>query len=339
MARPLRFNFKNGWYHVTARGNNRQRIFFDDRDRRHFLALLGQMVERHAVEVHAYVLMHNHYHLLVRTPEANLSGAIQWLNVAYSIWWNRRHRRAGHVFQGRFQAVVVESGQWVLACSLYVHLNPVAVGALGLSKAEKRAESHGMHLPPAELVKARWEKLRSYRWSSFPGYAGYGPAPDWLCTTELLTRAGGQKGYRQQAEDQVVRGLQESFWSELRWGLVLGGEAFARKVQSKLEIHRESSGRRAARGRRSWAEVVRAVEQVKGERWEQFAPRRGDSGLALALYVGRRCTGLTLRALGKAAGGMDYNAVGMAARRLEQRLPKDPSLRRQVESALDAMER
>ena len=110
----MRIQFQNGWYHVSARGNNRQRIYLDARDCRHWLALLAEMRERQAVEVHAFVLMDNHYHLLVRTPHANLSAAIQWLNVAYSVWWNRRHGRTGHMFQGRFKAVVVESGKWVL---------------------------------------------------------------------------------------------------------------------------------------------------------------------------------------------------------------------------------
>src|SRR5947207_1301833 len=103
MARPLRINLKNGWYHVANRGNNRQAIYLDDRDRRHFLDLLTEMIERHSVEVHAYVLMSNHYHLLVRTPEANLSAAVQWLNVAYSIWWNRRHERQRACLWGSFQ--------------------------------------------------------------------------------------------------------------------------------------------------------------------------------------------------------------------------------------------
>ena len=89
VARPLRVQFRNAWYHVTARGNNRQRIYCDPPDHRHFLEWLGQMSERHGPEVHTYALMDNHYHLLVRTPHANLSAALQWLNVAYSVWWNR----------------------------------------------------------------------------------------------------------------------------------------------------------------------------------------------------------------------------------------------------------
>jgi hypothetical protein len=120
----------------------------------------------------------------------------------------------------------------------------------------------------------------------------------------------------------------------LRWGLVLGGERFAREVQRALKVGRESSGRRAARGRKTWGEVVRALEQARGERWEEFAQRRGDPGLALALYVARRSTGLTLRALGEAAGGMDYNAVGMAIQRFERRLAKESTLRRLADQIL-----
>jgi hypothetical protein len=100
-------------------------------------------------------------------------------------------------------------------------------------------------------------------------------------------------------------------------------------------VRPESSGRRGARGRRSWSQVVRAAERARGEKWETFAARRGDPGLALALYVGRRCTGLTLRELGEAAGGMDYNAAGMAIRRLERRMAKDSPLRRMAERILN----
>lgn len=111
MSRPLRINLAGGWYHVTARGHQRRAIYVDVTDRRHYLELLEEMTARHRVDVHAYVLMGNHYHLLVRTPEANLSRAIQWLNVSYSVWWNRRHRQCGSLFQGRFKAVMIEGGE------------------------------------------------------------------------------------------------------------------------------------------------------------------------------------------------------------------------------------
>src|SRR5262250_1418442 len=108
MARPLRIERPGGRYHVTARGNERKAVYRDDSDRAHFLELLSENTERFALRVHAYVLMHNHFHLMVETPQANLSRAMHWLNLSYSVWFNRRHNRAGHLFQGRFKSVVVE---------------------------------------------------------------------------------------------------------------------------------------------------------------------------------------------------------------------------------------
>ena len=141
MTRPLRIDVVGGWYHVTARGIERRSVFRNDRDNAHFLELLEEMRERYAVTVHAYVLMGNHYHLLIQTPEANASQALQWLNVSYSAWFNRRHGRCGPLFQGRFKSVLVDgNGGWALEASVYVHLNPVRVKRLGLDKGGRRAE-------------------------------------------------------------------------------------------------------------------------------------------------------------------------------------------------------
>src|SRR5437667_12743342 len=115
MARPLRIERPGGWYHLTARGNERRPLFRDDRDRQHFCQLLAEMVDR--------------FHK--RQREANLSRVAQWLNLSYSVWLNRRHGRSGHLFQGRFKSVIVSREEWGLALSRYVHLNPVRVGALG----------------------------------------------------------------------------------------------------------------------------------------------------------------------------------------------------------------
>ena len=113
MARPVRVDVKGGWYHVTARGIERRCIFEEGREYEHFLVLLEEMTGRYDVEVHAYCLMANHYHLLIRTPYANASAAIQWLNVSYSVWFNRRRQRVGHVFQGRFSSSLISGeGAW-----------------------------------------------------------------------------------------------------------------------------------------------------------------------------------------------------------------------------------
>ena len=106
MARPLRIQRTGCWYHVTARGNEQRQIFVDDKDRRHFLELLEATVRMFSLRLHAFVLRSNHYHLLLEITEVNLSRSAQWLNTSYSVWFNRRHRRSGHLFQGRFKSVV-----------------------------------------------------------------------------------------------------------------------------------------------------------------------------------------------------------------------------------------
>jgi putative transposase len=133
MAPPLRIERPGGRYHLTARGNERKRIFRDDSDRFHFLELLSEMTQRFGTKPHAYVLMDNHFHLLLETPEVNLSRAMQWLLVGYSIWFNRRHARAGHLFQGRFKGIIVEDDAGWQKVARYVHLNPVRVAGLQLN--------------------------------------------------------------------------------------------------------------------------------------------------------------------------------------------------------------
>ena len=121
VARQLRLNRAGLWYHVTARGNERKPIYRDNRDRLHFVELFAGWRELFRLHLHAYVLMPNHYHLLLETTEANLSRAMQWLNTSYTVWFNRRHQRTGHVLQGRFKAVVVEADRWALGLSRYIH--------------------------------------------------------------------------------------------------------------------------------------------------------------------------------------------------------------------------
>src|SRR5687768_14349868 len=144
MARALRVEFPGAWYHVTARGNERRLIFRGERDRRHFLDLLGECCGRFNLRLHAYVLMPNHYHLIVETPGAALSRAMQWLNVSYAVWYNRRHRRCGHLFQGRFKAILLDRERWGGALSRYVHLNPIRVAQLGLGKKDQAARRLGL---------------------------------------------------------------------------------------------------------------------------------------------------------------------------------------------------
>jgi len=334
MARPLRIQRPGGWYHVTARGNERRAIFREDLDRGHFCELLAAMVERFVVRLHTYVLMDNHYHLMVETPQANLSQAIQWLNVSYSAWFNRRYARVGHLFQGRYQAVVVEHQAWALSLSRYVHLNPVRIGVLGLDKAARDRQRQGAGPPPeAAQVRERIGRLRRYRWSSYRAYVGFAQAPSWLERQAVLGLLGSgndqcrRQAYREYVESAVRQGLAESPWEGLVGQVVLGGAEFVQGLQGLLKGNeKEQPGLRRLRERPGWEQVVRAVEKVKGERWEVFRDRQGDWGRDLALYLGRKHSGMKLAELGAAAGGLDYRTVGWAVARFGQRVTQDRSL-------------
>ena len=284
------------------------------------------MAQRYGVRIAAYVLMGNHYHLVLQTPQANLSAAMKWLNVSYSAWYNRKHQRAGHLLQGRYHAVLVDgAGAWLGQVADYVHLNPVRVEALGLGKAERSAERAGaLPSPTTAEVTRRLAVLRAHRWSSYPAYAGYASTPNWLTTSEIYERTPGsepdpRRRYRERLEGLVSQGMSESPWAQLRARIVLGSEEFWRRIQGQGDRAEMIEQRRLER-RASWEGIVRAVEAVKGEGWAEFRDRHGDEGRDLALYLARRYTDLTLAELGARAGGLRYAAVAQAIRSFRQKL-------------------
>lgn len=335
MARPVRIEILSGWYHITARGNERRAIFREDADRQRFVELLGEWVERFGLRLHAYVLMDNHYHLLVETPQANLSQAMQWLQVSYTVWFNRRHRRAGHLFQGRYKAILVEAQTAAWELSRYVHLNPVRVRSLGLDKTAQQRARAGMGAPPQpQQVRERLEGLRRYRWSSYRAYTGLTAAPKWLTTQTVLRQGGGRSGaewrrvYRRYAQDAVREGLPESPWERLEAQMLLGGAEFVRRMKRRAQGDaREQPQLKRMRERPGFTEIVSAVERIKGEKWESFRDRQADWGRDVVLYLARRYGGLRLRELAQAAGGIDYGSAQTAVHRLAQRVEQDRKLR------------
>ena len=336
MARPLRVDVEGGWYHVTARGIERRAIFEDPRDHEHFLELLEELGGRYGVEIHAYVLLGNHYHLLIRTPRANASRAIQWLNVSYSLWFNKRRERVGHVFQGRFTSVLIDgAGSWALRASVYVHLNPIRTERFGLGKKANRTEAKGWKAPGREQIKKRLRELRTFRWSSFPAYAGYRAVPPWLQTAELTRRAGGKKAYRRQVQGQAMRGIDPEGFEDWQGRLALGSVEFRSKIKEWVgAVTREHLGRRQLAAPVSLERIVAVVERQRGERWAAFAQRHGDWGRELALYLARKRSGLTLREIGAGLGGMEYKTAGQAIQRFEASLPQDAERRQAAHACL-----
>lgn len=164
MPRPPRIQVAGGIYHVTARGNRKQPIFLDERDRQQFLTILGLVISRRRWRCHAYCLMPNHFHVVVETPDPDLSDGMRALNGAYAQWFNRRHGLSGHLFQGRFHAVLVETDWHLLELSRYVVLNPVR----------------------ANLCR----DAGAWRWSSYRASVGAGRRPAFLTTDWVLEHFG-----------------------------------------------------------------------------------------------------------------------------------------------------
>jgi REP element-mobilizing transposase RayT len=332
MARPLRIEVAGGWYHVTARGNERRAIFREDEDRRRFLALLEELGERFHVSVHAYVLMDNHYHLLLSTREANLSRAMQWLGVTYTGRFNRRYRRSGHLFQGRFHAVVMEETA-AAEVSRYVHLNPVRIKTLQLGKtAQQRSRVGMLDKPDAGLLRERLTRLNEYRWSSYRAFTGRERTPSWLACKPVLELVGGPKKeqvqwrrrYRQFVEDAVREGLPSSPWERLEGRVVLGGAEFVARMRKLVRgDEKEQSAVRQLRLRPTFRQVVASVETLKAEKWEQWRDRYGDWGRDAVLWLGQKRCGMKLRELGEAVGGIDYRSVGTAIKNFEMRMRHD----------------
>jgi REP-associated tyrosine transposase len=211
MARPLRLEFPGAIYHITARGNARELIFHDETDRETFLDALSETVARFVWHCHAYCLMDNHYHLLVETPEGNLSRGMRQLNGVYTQRFNRRHGHVGHVLQGRFKSILVERDSYLLELARYIVLNPIRAKAVNT--------------------------LSRYRWSSYLATAGSVAPPTWLTTDWILeqfarTRVVAQRRYARFVAEGKNR---PSPWPALQGQVLLGSERYIEKMRPILE--------------------------------------------------------------------------------------------------------
>jgi putative transposase len=210
MARPLRIEFPGALYHVTSRGDRQEMIFDDDQDRTAFLKILGEIVSRFRWRCHAYCLMGNHYHLMIETPEANLTQGMRQLNGVFTQWSNRRHRRSGHLFQGRYKAILVDRDSYFLELARYIVLNPVRAG----------------------MVK----HPRFWTWSSYGAMVGKSPVPTWLSADDLLPQFGKRRSLaRRKYQEFIADGIgTESIWKDLQAQIYLGDDEFVEQMRGKL---------------------------------------------------------------------------------------------------------
>jgi len=313
MARSIRLDYADSYYHVLSRGNERRAIYRERGDYKRFLELLEKTVKGYQVEVHGYVLMSNHYHLLIKTREANLSRAIQWLGLSYAGWYNRQHNRSGHLFQGRFKSFLVEDDRYLAGLCYYVHGNPLRAGVV--------------------------RDLESYEWSSYHGYANRVRQVAWLRTEAVLGVCGGSRRKFIREQDAYLKD-DVKILGKLYHGLYLGSEEFADECweRTRKESGREKpQARQLLRGKNVRDRAVEVLRQLgEGDAENVFKPGRRTYRPArdICMYVLNRMGIYTNKAIGEVFG-VGYTAVTEAVKRGEGHLGSDKHTAKQAKNIID----
>ena len=267
MARPLRIEFPQSFWHITHRGNERRPTFRDDTDRKRFLELLGEAVRRFKWIVTAYALMTNHFHLLIEITEPDtLSRGMHWLDGRYVSWFNRRHSRCGHLYQGRFGSVLVDKEAYFLELLRYVVLNPVRAALASL---------------PEECA-----------WTSYAATAGLTEPPSWLCVEDVLQHFSSdadlaRKLYRVFVYDGI--GSASRPWDAVVGGAYLGSEDWLERVRKRIESQpRDSEYPRPQRNlpRVTMKEIIDAVAAIFDVSEDRIRFGRGGAPRAIAAWIG-----------------------------------------------------
>ena len=275
MSRPLRLELAGALYHVSARGNAREKIFLVDEDRHGFLDLLGKEIDQQGWLCYAYCLMDNHYHLLIETPDANLVAGMRRLNGVYTQAFNRRHRRVGHLFQGRYKAILVDKESYLVELCRYIVLNPLR----------------------ATMVK----RLDGWPWSSYAATAGQVDAPSWLAVKAVLGLFASRAAYRRFVDQGIG---QASPWSHLRGQIYLGGEDFLKRLQQQLPSRPvKGIARSHLQPLRPSPEAVEArVANAYHLPPDQMLNRNHADAYKAAVYLLRRAANQPLAVVAKRAG-------------------------------------
>ena len=323
MARPLRIEYSGAWYHFTCRGNERNKIYQDDQDREKFLTILGESLEKYRVELHGYVLMTNHFHLLLHTPVGNLSRFAQRFNTAYTVYYNRRHKRSGHLYQGRYKAIVVESDNYLLALSRYIHLNPIKI------KQVKKLK-----------ISEQIDFLKKYSWSSNLGYGLLRQRKEFVCYSNVLgylggDNKGGRRGYREYIEEGLLRDITSPF-DDVKGQIVLAESGFIEWLYEKV-MKRSKPDKIEQRKSNELVDEI-SLEVIIETVCKIFDVKRRDilKRRSLSREVRMVCIDLcckygvyhkSLGEIGRELGGLTVGGMGQARRRLNEKLQVNKELK------------
>lgn len=317
MARPLRIQYPGAVYHVTSRGNERKKIFRDDKDRQTFLEILSQSIRIYNIKLYSYVLMGNHFHFLLETPLGNLGEFMRHFNITYTGYFNRRHKRVGHLYQGRYKSILVNKDEYLSILSRYIHLNPVRLKNM-------RKE------PEIEKV----EYLVNYRWSSLPGYIKRGKREEFIDYEMVLGEYGGdnargRKIYKNRIYSDIKEGIEIK--DKVIGQSILGGEEFVEWIKERFlkgRQDRESPSLRELKRYRAKEVIMKAIEKVTGKSLEEIKASKGRLR-QIATDLLYRIGGLKGVEIGNLMG-VDYSTVSQGRKRLRGKMQKDKSLREMV---------
>lgn len=304
MARPLRITYPGAFYHVTSRGNERKDIFKSQRDRERFLEYLESATQRYNAVIHVYCMMDNHYHLLLETPSGNLPQIMRHLNGAYTTYFNVKRKRSGHLFQGRYKAILVDIDEYAKELSRYIHLNPVRAKMVAIPEA--------------------------YTWSSYQFYIGKQKSPEWLYIDFILSYFGkkvsiAQNNY-QQFVTEIISKKYDNPLDDVISSTLLGSPDFIAFIKDKYlsgkEPDKDIPALKELTEKVSVQDIFDEVEFVFGK--ESVLARN------VKMYLCQRYTGEKLKVIGKYFG-ISESGVSQASRRISQKSDKDKKLKKKIE--------
>ncbi|MGZ5424222.1 MAG: transposase [Candidatus Aminicenantales bacterium] len=303
----MRIEYPGAFYHVYSRGNQKQPIFFSDEDRYYFLKILRDANERLGVVVHIYCLMNTHYHLTLETPEANLSQIMHFINSSYSIYLNKKHERCGHLFQGRFKAILIQADAYARTLAEYIHGNPVRKNIV--------------------------DRPEEYPWSSCQDYYGIRNPPPWLDTSVILRAFGNSLEVLKLEHERYLgtadeKRLEKDMRNASRLG-ILGDDDFIDKIRrSYLKDRMENPDRELCELRRLRVRPEISDIQAEIDRELGAANRLAKK---CVIFLARKRAGYKLREIGDHLG-LSPGAVSLSYRKTSMAIGSNETLRRVVET-------
>lgn len=299
MSRQLRVYYPGAWYHVMNRGINHHKIFFNDLCKKTFLEVINKTINIYGIEIHAYCLMDNHYHLIIHTPRANISDAMKYMNSNYARFVNVTMNRDGPLFKGRFKSIIVSDDEYLIQLSRYIHLNPLK----------------------AQMVK----KLEAYKWSSYQFYLNEKKKPEWLVTNEIINRFGRNnfsKTYKKYVESDTNPNT-ENFYNEIKLSPVYSNEELRYAIHrhiKKQSLSAEIVGSDRILILPSIHEIIKIVAthyQIDLRIIYERSVFRMNEARRVAIYICREFGGYSLKKIGEEMGNVNYKTIASSIGRVK----------------------